>query len=464
MLIKKHSLMAALLAFLLGFSSTSALALDRRCSELFKLSANSISFQEKTEKVISHDEIYAGVYGENLDRALERYVRLLENYLASGNSTESIIETLQTLRSMDLVNEHYESALRHIDLLTGVRGIFSQLSRADRQRIRELLERAAAENSTWAPTLHAFLMLEAPKHALKLIDRWLWEKTDLISDLQWTGENINGSLILSLQKLPEDIREQALKELRESLMAVDFWILSTTMDHAEQIKTKEPSRSWQLLQQILVRDQMLSVISQLEKSRKLGQTDFSSLENLLLKIRRHGSPYRFDKVLEVARALQKTLSGTLDSSGDYIQIYGSFSNLSAKIGTSDIDVLFSSRLDKIYFSIKGGSFDDGTFVNSRSQTIEAQNLSKALLGAENTLRAVLGTSQGPGDILSVYTLPRTYSHGAAFIESELPEVLKVMTLGSPVSIVITKNKIILRLYDSLSNPAPTPAPFYSYSM
>lgn len=300
----------------------------------------------------------------------------------------------------------------------------------------------------------AFKALPTAHPELANVRRWIHEQTDLIPDFLWVNETLTKERIQDLSSLPKAVRKAALSEIRDALAAHDAKTDGEALDHLGQMRAKDRIRGLQFLQQILVHAELKSALAALDRSRSTETLNFAPLEAVLTGLRRRPGAYRIADVARVAKAIQQSLRSELEP-GDFVQLFGSFPNLAARIGSSDIDLLFSERLDRIAFSIQGGSLNDGSFVKPASKSSEATSLARTLRETEDIAREALLSRQKPGELISVTTLPRTYRHGMAVVEADLPELMSIMTLVSPVTVIISRDRVVLRIYDGLSSSTPT---------
>lgn len=296
----------------------------------------------------------------------------------------------------------------------------------------------------------ALMILLKPEHALKIVDEIIRDQQELLADYLNQGSNFNRSLMVSLETLPFNIRTEALRSIYEGVKAQD----------------KNSARELQSLTLILLRTELLKTIDDLNvlTARNASSAEIYNRVGQYAKLRADGKiAYGLERVVEVAKLLQYELRDLLKGK-ESVELFGSFPSLLAQIGRSDIDMIFSLGLDSAYRThIRGSMFSNDNFATRQPvSSPEANALSAQLLAAEARVREFFNTTQKPGELLTISNIPTTLVRGATMLEMTREEYLTFLTMVSPITVNISKNKITLRLYDSWGVPAGAEAIVHEY--
>jgi hypothetical protein len=160
-----------------------------------------------------------------------------------------------------------------------------------------------------------------------------------------------------------------------------------------------------------------------------------------------GSDYDFSDVLSVVEIIQDGPVGPFLRE-ETIYLYGSFANGTAVFPKSDIDIHLSPNLEKLYEQTFGY---DGTFAKPEDD-VDNENLKplqKAFFKLEKSMARMLGVRRNlpflsgymPGKFLSVSTGTTLFGPKDWFSP-------KYTSQQSPITIKISRNKVILQVFDA----------------
>ncbi len=448
----------AFLTFFIGIAPHLAFA-NQQCSELFavtdQIQNTHTNFAREIEE-FSSQRWPVTVHSLPRIQVIGWYKQRLQDFVSTARSLEDLDHIFLTIEKTGYVDEQYQDAWRQIDFLSALRSKTSQdFSTEAIAKLNDTLEGFLQQSPLpWTPTLEAFNVWESPAYARLVIEGWIENKPLLRDDYFYTGEHINMTLVRSLGQLPESTKRELLRLLSESLTVIDTWIQVENESHALQNVMKEPTREWQFAQQILLRNEMSTALDQLPPVVNAG--NLHTLERILQRLHRHKQPYSFAVVHEVAKALQTHLRPLLENT-DFVDIFGSFPNLAAKIGTSDIDILFSQRVDQIYFDLVSQTSSGQAVPQVLFQQHDALLFANSVTAAENAVRDILKSKQGLGEIFSVNLITREEINGKAIIPQTIAQTETWFGMSSPLMIRIYSNRIVLRFWDGLTATREIPA-------
>lgn len=430
-----------------------------QCSELFAVTGQRLDshasftreieeFSDRRWPVTAHSPPRIEVIGW--------YKQRLQDFVNTARSLEKLERIFLTIEKTGFVDEQYQDAWRQIDFLSALRSKTSQDFSAEAiAKLNDTLEGFLQQSPLpWTPTLEAFNVWESPTYAKLVIENWIEHKPLLMDDYLYTGEHINMTLARSLGALPEPTKQEILTLLSESLTVIDTWIQIENVGHALQNVMKEPSREWQFVQQVLLRSELLDALDRLPP--EVNSQDLRSVERIFQRLHRHNQPYSFEVALEVAKAMQVHLQPLLGKN-EFVDIFGSFPNLAAKLGVSDIDILFSPQVDQIYYDLLSQISSVKPVPQSLFQQNDALLFANLVTAAENAMRDILKSKQGLGDIFSVNLMTREEINGIVTIPQTLAQTETWFGMGSPLMIRIYSDRIVLRFWDGLTATREIPA-------
>lgn len=441
-------------------------AANQQCSELFAVTHLTLDTHDQfVREIETFSDRRWPITAQSLPRieVIGWYKRRLQEFVDSAKSLEDLNRIFLTIEKTGFVDEQYQDAWRQIDFLSSLRSKTSHdFSPEDIARFNDTLESFLQQSALpWTPTLEAFNVWESHSYARLVVEGWIENKTLLRDDYFFTGEHINMTLVRSLAQLPESTKKELLTLLNESLTVIDTWIQVESATHALQILMKEPSREWQFVQQALLRNEILSALDQLPPT--VHAKHLADIERIFKKLHRHKQPYGFDLVFNVAKALQTHLQPLLGTT-DFVDIFGSFPNLAAKAGVSDIDILFSQRVDQIYYDLVSQTTAGQTVPQSLFQQQDAVLFAKSVTAAENAVRDIVKSQQGLGEIFSVNLIAREEINGVVTIPQTIAQTETWFGMSSPLMIRIYSDRIVLRFWDGLTATREIPAKVREFSV
>jgi len=436
-----------------------AVAAAPSCLDIFGLPDPKDDFFAEVSRISSVENSFIVLRDEAREQVRQHYLEAIDRFIKTATTPADLADRMLAIDELGKVDSIYQDALHAADLLAPIRKNRASFTHSDLDILQHRLEQfSLADTEHWAPTLEAFTILENPDYASVVIEEWILSRAPLQLDILSDGEYINFTLVASLAGLPPAERDAAALLLKDSTKAVEAWIKLNNMPHDQAVTEKEITRSWQMLLGILYRHDLANALALLKSSSAQGRADFSLLEKYLSLLHRHDSLYPLSKVYEVARAIQTGMQKVL-ANGDTVEIFGSFPNLSAKIGVSDVDVMFSPRLDLYYYTVRNRLVTEGLKESEPQETLDLLN---ALGSAGTSLQSLLSPAQPITEIISVHNFAKKNITTIKAIEVARPGLVKFMMLPSPVTIFITRDKIYLRIYDGLRAPGESPVTIYQY--
>ena len=429
-----------------------------QCLELFHLQVSVTSHNLFTQEVIQFRDLHSFQSPRRMARidVIRWYQKRLQDFINTAKTPDELNDVFWTLEKTGIVDEQYQDAWRQIDFLKPLRQKQAQdFSSGSLERLNESLEIYMTDSRlAWTPVLEAFNVWENPAYARLIVEGWIENKPLLLDDYLYFGDHINMTLVTSLANVPKTVQKELLKTLEDSLRVVDAWIIANNASHAQQIAMKDPSRAWQFVQQILLRNEMKLAIDSLPS--QISAEDLRGVEQVFLRLHRHKAPYTFKTVIAVAKALKTNLAPLLGST-EFVDIFGSFPNLAAKLTVSDIDIMFSPKVDQIYYDLVSQTHTeqpvDRTLFNNQQALLFANSVTMA----ENSARAILNSQQGIGELFSVNLIARTDREGNSVRPQTLPQTETWFSMGSPLMIRIFADRIVFRFWDGLSAARDLPA-------
>lgn len=429
-----------------------------QCLEIFHVQYSVALHDQFTQEIIQFRDQHSFHSPRHLARidVIRWYKNRLQAFINTAKNPDELEAVYLTLEKTGIVDEQYQDAWRQIDFLQPLRQKQARdFSSNSLERLNETLEFYITESRlAWTPVLEAFNVWENPAYARLIIEGWIENKPLLRDDYLYSGDHINITLVTSLANVPKAVQKELLKTLEDSLRVVDVWIAANNANHAQQIAMKQPSREWQLVQQILLRNEIKHELDKLPS--QISAEDLRGVEQVFLRLHRHKVPYTFKTVIDVAKALKKNLAPLLGST-DFVDIFGSFPNLAAKIKVSDIDIMFSPKVDQIYYDLvsqtQAGQPVDRALFNNQQALLFANSVT----AAENSTRAILNSQQEIGELFSVNLIARTDSEGNSVRPQTLPQTETWFSMGSPLMIRIYADRIVFRFWDGLTAARDLPA-------
>ncbi|MCB9073895.1 MAG: hypothetical protein H6623_09755 [Bdellovibrionaceae bacterium] len=437
-----------------------------------EVAPNSLSLSDRLKQLLEKDKIEDGLSATKLDASRKRVIGMLDKSISEIHSVADLIALFKEIDRLFKIGSYLSQsligeALRHVDILQPIRSNYTQLSSTDKNKLLRALasrENKKDENgtSTWSPYLSALKILDNSAQAPEIVSQLLDSKQNLLNDFEWSGYYVNRSFFKSLQDIPENIQLTILGALSKRLDTFDRWYNKQNFsDESERVNAKESRRSLQFLQRILLEKEFTEMTELIKNTRGNAERIKAALfkiESYCEKIKMDTLDYHLDTVIEIAKIFKRK-TDSLFQSKDSLEIFGSFPNLAAKRKTSDIDLIFNGRFEALYYhQIKGGEYGEGKLSQPADLTTsDGRELLDTLLAIDKEARHVFSSSVTPGDLLSVSALPRSHSRRGEVIETTYSELLKFFTQISPVTVLINKDKIVLRIYDSI-NVAPHAKP------
>ncbi len=296
--------------------------------------------------------------------------------------------------------------------------------------------RAAAHNSC-----HAAL------GPVTYVDVLVHGDRSLTDDFIYSREILTSQAVARLTGLPELVRASELRRLNLEILADKDEVAQISgLDFHSTQELKQPLRNRQLIAAILARDAFQAAFA---------RPSLETLQVFLDTVTAGQARYPLTAVVDRARKAHAAIAADLRR-GEWIEIFGSYPMLQAVSGRSDVDVVLSDRLERDFRRwIKGGMLENGTFANPLRRDAEAERFRQSFLDFERALG--FGPAAGSGQVLSVATRPTTVSRGAELVDGTYDDLLRHLTLPSPVTVRIRKEGIRLRLYDGISPRRGRPA-------
>ncbi len=451
----------------LVLKSENAAASTLACRQIYSVNSNHLSlaneiqqasseYRKVVKKIKGLGPIEARMYQR--DQLRERYSLILQGRL---NQTRSLRDLSTLFEWIDTLNPHDEilmEAVRNLDFLSPFREHVEALRPSEARDFSQFLrEKSTRTESTlipWKPVFDAYSILLVPQKAIEVLQKLLLEKESLFDDWSYQGNRLDRSLMTSLEQLPTPVQNSALQMLRKAQIQFDKWYATqVSATESEEIQEKVPRRNMQALRRILLQENFkknLRELQDLAPERVVTNQFLTHLEQTLLPFQIKKSSYTMKHVLAVAIRIHEVFQRNL-SHDDYVEIFGSFPNLSANLKTSDIDLIFSDRLDSLYRKeINGGSLGSASFAafSERSGWSAGKELAQLLVQAESEAQKSLGLRRGAGDLLSPTWQIVTNHKGAAIVEERREDLMRYFASIGPATILITQQDIIIRIYDS----------------
>ncbi|MDD4976842.1 MAG: hypothetical protein PHY93_20980 [Bacteriovorax sp.] len=218
----------------------------------------------------------------------------------------------------------------------------------------------------------------------------------------------------ALRSIPEKENLEAKKKIIELL----------------QTPNKPLRRNYEAVHKVLFESEFQQLLTALKSQKSISAKNVDTLMNDYWTKIGLSPSYSFQKVRESAQSIQKGPIGKLIGE-DSILLCGSLANGKAKLNTSDIDLIATGNFGKAYEkSFPEGEFPKITpFVDKEAAT----SLVHDILAEENRVAPILNRGiREPGELLSIH--PDIFDP-ASYMQY------------NPISVVITKDKFFLRLYD-----------------
>ncbi len=454
----------AIVAFLVSAAPDFALA-NQQCLQLFtatRYASTTIPAPDKHEQFVSDIENFRDQRWPVTVLSLPRievigwYQRRLQDFVNTAKTLEELEQIFLTIEKTGYVDKKYQDAWRKIDFLSALRSkVPGDFTPQAIEKFNDTLEAFLLESALpWTPTVEAFNVWEIPAYAKLVVESWIENKPLLMDDYLNSGEHMNMTLVRSLGQVPESTKQELLTLLSQSLTVIDAWIQLENPSHALQNVMKAPSREWQFVQQILLRSETLDALDRLPL--QVSSQNLGSVERIFQRLHRHNQPYDFEVVFKVAKALQTHLQPLLGST-DFVDIFGSFPNLVAQVGVSDIDIIFSQRVDQIYYDLVSQTSSNQVVPRTPLQQRDALLFANSVTAAENAVRDILRSQQGLGEILSVNLMTREVMNGNITVPQTIAQTETWFSMGSPLMIRIYSDRIVLRFWDGLTATREIPA-------
>ncbi len=440
----KRNIISALFWATVGAALLPALATANTCTPIFE-KVHLASELDKEYRLLSKQaKLKDGVSHEKAIEIRARLVRLMEIALKRATTAQEIVDILRTSEA-HAIDTVIIQAINSVDWLAPVRINKSLL---DDGVIKNYIESGHVSQGI----VDAFQVVLKPEHALTVVSDIIRDQTEILSDFLNQGSNFNRTLMVSLESVPASVRTDAINRVVEGIKLAD----------------KETARELQRLQLILARTHLLSTIEKLNalQAKNAAPNElYRALSEWSQQRTSQPAEYGMERAVEAAKIMQLELRHVLKS-GEYVEMFGSYPNQRAKLGLSDIDMVFSLKLDDIYRAdIRGSDFSVDGFATTKSfPSAEAQALAHALLSAESQMKVYLGSNQSAGELLSVATIPTTLVRGQAMRDMSREEFLTFLTMLSPVTIVVSKDAITIRIYDSWGVPAGSDAIVHEFTV
>ncbi|RYZ86284.1 MAG: hypothetical protein EOP04_14185 [Proteobacteria bacterium] len=162
--------------------------------------------------------------------------------------------------------------------------------------------------------------------------------------------SLNQTMITALARLPEPLRLELLENLKLQMNSVNLKdeVMSMQNGQLKMPLSRLYRRNIEMIASLLVQPYFHNLQKSLlhhsgDRNAFVREVDahFAKTSKSLANGR---GGYSFERVVESAEILQKSMQEHLTDSKDYIEMYGSFTNGKAAFVTSDIDIKFSSNL------------------------------------------------------------------------------------------------------------------------
>lgn len=276
-------------------------------------------------------------------------------------------------------------------------------------------------------------------------------------EIEWrvdSGENLTGDYVYNRQFIDGEfvrgIKALSLKQRIQMVAKLNGEIkqIKTVVRQAgyvelsqEQQEAKQPVRNRQLMRVILLQPELAELME---------NPNLKGVENYLNLLTSGSSKGKLAVVIKTVRRVQNEWAKTLQP-GEWVEIFGSWSNLEASASHSDIDLILSRKMEWPYRrAIRGGMFEEGTLANPIRIDNESIRVRNRYMDLEEFFREVIGRPVLPGHLLSVALRSTTVRKGQTLIDESDALFRRFLMMVSPVSIYISKTELKIRLNDGIS--------------
>ncbi len=441
---------------------------NEQCQLLFPTERRT-NLDEQFQTAFTHDVVQFGKKYRNDSQSISRieaiawYKQRLQEFMNSAQNLHDFSKFLRAIEKTGFVSDQYLDAWRQVDFLAAIRSKKPEdFTKDDIETLNQTLEDLfETSHLPWTPILEGFNVWENPNYAKLVLNGWIEAKLFLMDDYLNHGAQLNMTLVTSLANVPAPTQNELLSTIGQSLLVVDSQYRSQNLDPGEQNLIKAPSREWQFVQQILIRNQVFAALSKLPPT--VEARDLREVQFAIQRLNRHETSYTFETVFAVAKAIQTHFTPLL-SGDDFVDVFGSFPNLTANLKTSDVDMIFSPRIDQVYYDLVSQTPSIEPVSSATFFANEAVLLSDSVIAAEGAVRQILNSVQEPGELFSVNSMTRTVANGRPEISETLAQTETWYGMASPIMIRIFSNRIILRFWDGLTGTREIPASVLEFSM
>lgn len=382
------------------------------------------------------------------DRLRGKFLLALKSRQSKIVTVEELIQFLDEIKQVGNV-QHFTQAVSALDLLGPLRTQWSHLSEDQLGPLHAFLSQAHEheKNSVWSVVLSSFRIMRQ----FHFLRDYVHEVLDASAEDYQDGKFfLNQTLLLSIANVPRVLREELLEELKEKYRETKKEIAMHLQAGAPELGAKKPLRKVQFLEAVLMNPEFQLFLQDVRSSQNKEDV-ILVLEAYLRLFQVFPARYRFAHVLDVAKALQRVLVQAGVPPQTWIEIYGSFPNLLAQPGSSDVDVKLDPGLESLYrkvaVPIQASLIKDTSSVEGRAAEL-FRHLDEVV---------ARGLEAVPGHVLSVSLRSTTRHKGVSFFEERDQDTLRFLTYYNPITVVVTPATVILRIYDSLS-PVPGSLP------
>lgn len=266
---------------------------------------------------------------------------------------------------------------------------------------------------------------------------------NLTNDYVYTRQLLPTDWVFGLGKLDRKSRIKFLNRLNEEIIEIKESVSESELEESSQEyqAAKQPARNRQLMRMILLQPEM---------NELRDHPTVEGVEKFLNLLTSGRSKGKFSTVLETVRKVQREWGRTLQR-GEWVEILGSWPNLEANTARSDIDIFLSRKLEWPYRrAVRGKMFDEGTLAKPIRRDRESLLIRSRFLNLEEYFRAAIDRPIKPGHLLSVAVRSTTVRKGQILIDESDAIFRRFMTMISPISILISKDELILRINDGIS--------------
>lgn len=406
---------------------------------------------------------------ENIRRNLKDEIELA---VQNVRDADDLLLLFKNLTKMKNTEEYVRDAVSSVDFLAPLRDPHRPWPSKDLQKIESYLENMnEADPLLDKRSLQLGLLLfKEPARSKEVLVEILESQSSLAAQFLYSGSPFHRSFIKTIAGLPKPVREDILVDLRSLReLRLKKFRKGKYQSHDSELDAKLAVRDVQFLQVLLLRSSFVEMIKDLNSIYSKSGADkkfYLALEKYLLPLRLEEKSYSFSNVIDAAKSMQMVLKSEF-SKDDFVEIFGSLPNLNANLKSSDIDVIFSQNLDwRVLTEIKGGIYGDGgiTPAEIRNKTGPSKELAMALAKLEKQAGIALGISRAPGKLLGISTFPRTMTQQGVKFEESPENFMRFLTVVSNVSVVVTPDQVIIRIYDSLSPALGLPPTVYDFPL